>query len=58
MPSNTHHFAIRAPRDLLDKLKHVADYHGRSANKEVEQLIKKHVAEFEREHGPIHVDEK
>lgn len=46
-------FGLRVSRELLDKLKYVAEYNGRSANKEVEQLIKEHVANFEQKHGSI-----
>lgn len=46
-------FGLRVPRELLKKIKFVADYNGRSANKEIEQLIIKHVELFEKEHGEI-----
>lgn len=48
-------FGLRVPRELLTKLKYIADYNGRSANKEIEQLIIKHVAQFEQSNGPIDV---
>lgn len=48
-------FGLRVPRELLTKLKFIADYDGRSANKEIEQLVIKHVEQFEKEHGPIDV---
>jgi hypothetical protein len=37
----------------MDKLKSIAEYNGRSANKEIEQLIIRHIADFEREHGEV-----
>ena len=46
-------YTLRLSRDLLDKLHYVADYEGRSANMEIIQLIKKHIAEFETRHGEI-----
>lgn len=49
-------FGLRIPRELLDKLKYIADYNGRSANKEIEQLIIKHVNNFEKENGPININ--
>lgn len=52
------HFAIRIPKELLDKLKYIADYNARSANKEIEFLVKRHVEDFEKEHGEIHPDEQ
>ena len=39
--------------DLLDKLGYIAKYEGRSKNKELEQMIRKRIAEFEKEHGKI-----
>lgn len=48
-----HHFAVRSEREILDKLSYIASYNGRSANKEIEQLILKHIEEFEKEHGTI-----
>lgn len=44
---------IRVNRVLFAKFRYVAGYDGRSANKEIEQLMKKRVAEFEAEHGRI-----
>ncbi|MCI8900275.1 MAG: Arc family DNA-binding protein [Lachnospiraceae bacterium] len=46
-------FTFRTEEELLKKLRSVAEYDGRSANKELEILVKKHVAEFEKEHGKI-----
>lgn len=56
MKSDKHHFAIRADRTILDKLKYIADYNGRSANKEVEQLIIRHISDFEDKHGSISLE--
>lgn len=53
MPSKLPHYALRIPVSLMDKLKYIAAYNGRSANKEIEQLIIKHVADFEQIHGEI-----
>ena len=38
---------MRIERELLQKLHYVAEYNGCSANNEVNELIKKHVDEFE-----------
>ena len=46
-------FTLRIPQVLLDKLEYVADSEGRTKNKEIEQLIKKRIAEFEETHGKI-----
>ena len=56
MPNAKHknpHYALRIPTPTMDKLKFIAVYYGRSANKEIEQLILKHIADFENEHGAI-----
>lgn len=42
-------FTIRTDSILLKKFQFVASYNGHSANHEIELLMKKHVAEFERE---------
>lgn len=53
MNPNIVHFSLRVSPTLLDKLAFVASYEGRSKNKEIEQLIKKRIADFEKEHGEI-----
>ncbi|MDO9491273.1 Arc family DNA-binding protein [Acetobacterium sp.] len=47
MPSKLPRFTIRVDKELMKKFRYVADYNGRSANREIEILIKKHVSEFE-----------
>ena len=37
----------------MDKLKYIAGHNGRSANKEVEQLILAHIETYEKVHGEI-----
>ena len=51
-------FTIRIDPELLKKLRYVAEYNARSANREVEVLIREHVAQFEKDHGKISFDEK
>ncbi len=46
-------YTLRIPQSLLDKLGYIAEYEGRTKNKELEQLVKKRVAAFEAVHGPI-----
>lgn len=53
MKSDTTKFTLRTDPALLKKFHYVADYNGRSANRELEVLIKRHVAEFENIHGKI-----
>ena len=53
MPSNLPQFTIRIDPELLKKIRYVAEYNARSANREVEVLIRQHVESFEKEHGEI-----
>ena len=46
-------YTMRISRELLDKLGYISEYKGRTVNKQLEQLVKKCVEEFEREHGKI-----
>ena len=46
-------YTLRIPQELLDKLGYIADYEGRTKNKEIEQLIKARISEFEQLHGKI-----
>ncbi len=46
-------YTLRVPQNLLDKLGYVAEYEGRTKNREIEQLIKQRIAEFEKVHGTI-----
>ncbi len=50
-------FTLRIDRELFQKFRYVAEYEGRSANKEIEQMLKKRVAEFEKKHGEIQLDD-
>ena len=46
-------FTIRLDEELLDKLHMVADYEGRSANKQVVMLIRRCIESYERKNGEI-----
>ena len=49
-------YTLRVDRLLFQKFRYIAGSEGRSANKEIEQFLKKRVAEFERENGTIPVN--
>lgn len=49
-------YTLRTERVLLDKIKYIAEIEGRSANKEIEQLIKKRIEQFEKENGKIEIN--
>ncbi|MCL2838222.1 MAG: TraY domain-containing protein [Oscillospiraceae bacterium] len=46
-------YTLRVNRKLFGKFRYIAEYNGRSANKEIEQFMKRRVAEFEKQHGEI-----
>lgn len=47
------HLGIRISDDLHYKLHYIAKYEGRSANGHILYLIRKDIARFEAENGPI-----
>ena len=53
MQDNLPRYTLRISQNLLNKLDYIATFEGRSKNKELEQLIKKRIAEFEKEYGAI-----
>ena len=56
MKDNLPRYTLRIPQELLDKLGYIAEYEGRTKNREIEQLIKKRIADFESVHGTIEID--
>ncbi len=53
MKDSLSRFTLRINKTLLDKFGYIADYDGRTKNKELEQMIKAKIKEFENEHGKI-----
>jgi len=53
MANNLSRYSLRIPQILLDKIGYIAEYDGRTKNKEIEYLIKLKIDEFEKEHGKI-----
>ena len=53
MKENLSRYTLRISTNLLNKLGYIAEYEGRTKNKELEQMIKKRIVEFESEHGKI-----
>lgn len=56
MKDNLPRYTLRISQELLDKLGYIAEYEGRTKNREIEQLIKKRIADFEATHGEIPKD--
>ena len=50
-------FTMRVDKTVFKKFQYIAGYNGRSANKEIEQYLKKCVAAFEEKHGEIQIDD-
>ena len=48
-------YTLRVSPSLLKKIGFIAEYEGRTKNKELEQLIKKRIEEFELNHGMIQI---
>ena len=46
-------FTLRISKELLEKFGYIAEYEGRTKNKELEQMIKARIADFESKFGPI-----
>ncbi len=51
-------FTLRIDRDLFKKFRFIADYEGRTANRELEHYIKRRIMRFEEEHGEIVVEKE
>ena len=56
MNDNLPRYTLRVSQVLLDKLAFIAEFEGRTKNKEIEQLIKRRIAEFEKENGTIEIN--
>lgn len=56
MPSDTAKFTVRTDSELLKKFRYVAESNARSANRELEVLMKRHISEFEKKHGKIELE--
>ena len=53
MTDSLSRYTLRVEKDLLEKFGYIAEYEGRTKNKELEQMIKKRIRDFEAEHGKI-----
>ena len=53
MKENLCRYTLRVEKTLLDKFGYIAEYEGRTKNRELEQMIKKRILEFEKENGLI-----
>ena len=58
MPSDKAKFTLRIERNLIKEFHYVAEYNARSANRELEVLMKRYVEEFKKLHGEIELEQK
>lgn len=57
MASDLPRYTLRIPQTYLDKIRYIAEENGRSANKEIELMIKQRIKDYEDTHGEIVVSE-
>lgn len=57
MPSDLPRYTLRIPKEYLQKIRYIAEENGRSANKEIELMIKQRIKEYENENGSINLDD-
>lgn len=51
-------YTLRVDRYLFKKFRYIAESQGRSANKEIEQYLKRRVAAYEKENGEIEFEKE
>lgn len=56
--ASSYNFPLRLDDDLREKLRYIAAQNSRSLNKEIEFIVKQHVAAYESTHGEIVLPEK
>ena len=49
-------FTFRIDDEMLDKLHIIAEYEGRSANSQLNIMVRNLIKEFEKEHGKIELE--
>lgn len=54
---NEKHFGLRVDGELLAKFRYVSGFEGRSANSQIIYLMRRFVADYEKEHGKIPEEE-
>ena len=58
MKDSLSRYTLRVSPIILFKFGYIAEFDGRTKNKELEQLMKKRIADFEKEHGIIQCPQK
>ena len=57
MPSDLPRYTLRIPKEYLQKIRYIAEENGRSANKEIELMIKQRIKEYENKNGSINLSD-
>jgi len=57
MPSELPRYTLRVPNEYLEKIRYIAEENGRSANREIELMIKKRIADYEKDNGTIPIED-
>lgn len=57
MRNNFPRYTLRTSPEILYKVGYIANFEGRTKNKEIEFILKKHIDEFERQYGEIPLPE-
>ncbi|HIS32215.1 MAG TPA: Arc family DNA-binding protein [Candidatus Limivivens intestinipullorum] len=57
MTSDLPRYTLRIPQEYLAKIRYIAEENGRSANKEIELMIKQRIKDYENSHGEIDLSE-
>ena len=57
MASDLPRYTLRMPKEYLQKIRSIAEENGRSANKEIELMVKQRIKEYEQKNGPINLDD-
>lgn len=57
MASDLPRYTLRVPQLMLDKIRYIAEENGRSANKEIELMLKQRIKDYEEHFGEISLPE-
>lgn len=57
MGSDLPRVTLRMEQENIDKLKVIAEKNERSLNQEITYVLKKHIADYEKENSKIHLEE-
>lgn len=57
MASELPRYTLRIPQIYLDKIRYIAEENGRSANKEIELMVKRRIKDYESKNGEIHISD-